>query len=76
MPTIKQDHVNELYGDITGIIKNKNSHLYSINIIKGYHNCEELHQKPEAFISIMLNFLCRKFSSENSQIPDYKLFKA
>ena len=31
VPTIKQDHVNELYAYIAGIVKNKNSHLYRIN---------------------------------------------
>jgi hypothetical protein len=31
--TIKQDHVNELYAYITGIIKYKNSHLYRIGRI-------------------------------------------
>jgi REP element-mobilizing transposase RayT len=31
LPTIKQDNVNQLYSYITGIIKNKNSHLYRIN---------------------------------------------
>ncbi len=31
VPTIKQDHVNELYAYIAGSVKNKNSHLYRIN---------------------------------------------
>jgi putative transposase len=31
MLTIKQDHTDQLYAFITGIIKNKNSHLYRIN---------------------------------------------
>ena len=34
--TIKQDHVNELYAYITGIIKHKNSHLYRINGIEDH----------------------------------------
>jgi putative transposase len=34
--TIKQDHVNELYAYITGIIKHKNSHLYRINGIENH----------------------------------------
>jgi putative transposase len=31
LPTIEQDQVNQLYACITGIIKNKSSHLYRIN---------------------------------------------
>jgi REP element-mobilizing transposase RayT len=31
MPTITQDHSDQLYAYIGGIIKNKNSHLYRIN---------------------------------------------
>jgi len=30
LPTIRQDHVNDLYAYITGIIKHKKSHLYRI----------------------------------------------
>ena len=36
LPTIKQDHVNELYAYITGIIKHKNSHLYRINGVENH----------------------------------------
>lgn len=36
LPTIRQDHVNELYAYITGIIKNKNSHLYRINGVENH----------------------------------------
>ncbi len=31
MLTLKQDHTDQLYSYITGIIKTKNSHLYRIN---------------------------------------------
>jgi REP element-mobilizing transposase RayT len=31
MPTIQPDYAAQLYECITGIIKNKNSHLYRIN---------------------------------------------
>jgi putative transposase len=31
MLTIKQDHTDQLYAYITGLIKNKNGHLYRIN---------------------------------------------
>jgi len=36
LPTIKQDHVNELYAYITGIIKHKNSHLYRLNGVENH----------------------------------------
>jgi putative transposase len=36
LPTIKQNHVNELYAYITGIIKHKNSHLYRINGVENH----------------------------------------
>jgi len=42
--TIKQDHVNELYAYITGIIKHKNSHLYRINGIENHmHILTDMH---------------------------------
>ena len=44
MPTIKQDHANELYAYITGIIKNKNSHLYRINGVENHlHILTDMH---------------------------------
>ena len=44
LDTIKQDHVNELYAYITGIIKNKNSHLYRINGIENHvHILTDIH---------------------------------
>jgi putative transposase len=36
IPTIKQNHVNELYAYITGIIKHKQSHLYRINGVENH----------------------------------------
>ena len=36
LPTIRQDHVNDLYAYITGIIKHKNSHLYRINGVENH----------------------------------------
>ncbi|MEI6050893.1 MAG: transposase, partial [Bacteroidota bacterium] len=43
-PTIKQDNVDQLYAYITGIIKNKNSHLYRINGIENHlHIITDLH---------------------------------
>ena len=44
MPTIKQDHVNELYAYITGIVKNKNGHLYRINGVENHiHVLTDMH---------------------------------
>jgi len=43
-PTIKQDNVDQLYAYISGIIKNKNSHLYRINGIDNHlHIITDLH---------------------------------
>jgi len=43
-PTIKQDHVGQLYAYITGIIRNKNSHLYRINGVENHlHILTEIH---------------------------------
>jgi REP element-mobilizing transposase RayT len=36
IPTIRQDHVNDLYAYFTGIIKNKKSHLYRINGVENH----------------------------------------
>jgi REP element-mobilizing transposase RayT len=44
LPAIKQDHVNELYAYITGIVKHKNSHLYRINGIENHlHILTDMH---------------------------------
>ena len=44
MPTIKQDHVDELYAYITGFLKNKNCHLYRINGIEDHiHILTDIH---------------------------------
>jgi len=44
LPTIKQDHTDQLYAYITGIIKNKNSHLYRINGIENHlHILTDIH---------------------------------
>jgi putative transposase len=41
---IKQNHSDELYAYITGIIKNKNSHLYRINGIENHvHILTDIH---------------------------------
>jgi REP element-mobilizing transposase RayT len=44
LPTIRQEHVDQLYAYITGIIKNKNSHLYRINGVENHlHVLTDLH---------------------------------
>jgi putative transposase len=44
LPTIKQENVSQLYSYITGIIKNKNSHLYRINGVENHlHILTDLH---------------------------------
>jgi putative transposase len=44
LPTIKQDHVDHLYSYITGLIKNKDSHLYRINGVENHlHILTDLH---------------------------------
>jgi REP element-mobilizing transposase RayT len=43
-PTIKQEHVSQLYAYVTGIIKNKDSHLYRINGVENHiHILTDLH---------------------------------
>ncbi len=44
LPTIKQDQSDKLYAYITGIIKNKSSHLYRINGVENHlHILTDLH---------------------------------
>ena len=44
MPTIKQDHIDQLYEYVTGLIKNKNSHLYRINGVENHlHVLTDMH---------------------------------
>ena len=61
MPTIKQDHVNELYAYITGIIKNKNSHLYRINGVENH-----LHILTDMHPSIALADFMREVKASSS----------
>ena len=42
--TVNQDHADELYAYITGILKNKNSHLYRINGVADHlHLLTDMH---------------------------------
>jgi putative transposase len=44
LPTINQDNADQLYAYVSGIIKNKNSHLYRINGIENHiHILTDLH---------------------------------
>jgi REP element-mobilizing transposase RayT len=36
LPTISQEHVDQLYSYISGIVKNKNSHMYWINGVENH----------------------------------------
>jgi len=43
-PTLRRDNTDNLYAYITGIIKNKNSHLYRINGVENHlHILTDLH---------------------------------
>lgn len=43
-PVIKREHADQLYAYISGIIKNKNSHLYRINGVENHlHILTDLH---------------------------------
>jgi REP element-mobilizing transposase RayT len=68
--TIKQDHVNELYAYITGIIKHKNSHLYRINGIENH-----LHILTDMHPSIALADFLRDIKASSSfWMKNTKLF--
>jgi REP element-mobilizing transposase RayT len=44
LPTINQEHVDQLYSYISGIVKNKNSHLYWINGVENHvHILTDVH---------------------------------
>ena len=43
-PTINQDHVGQLYSYISGIVKNKNRHLYWVNGVENHiHILTDIH---------------------------------
>ena len=56
-PTLKRANADQLYAYITGIIKNKNSHLYRINGVENH-----LHILTDAHPSIAL--ACKKTFEE------------
>ena len=44
LPVINQDHVGQFYSYISGIVKNKNSHLYWINGVENhFHMLTDMH---------------------------------
>ena len=61
LPAIKRDHSDELYAYITGIIKNKDSHLYRIN---GTEN--HLHILTDVHPSIALADFVREIKVSSS----------
>ncbi|OFY58536.1 MAG: transposase [Bacteroidetes bacterium RBG_19FT_COMBO_42_10] len=61
LPTIKQDNVNHLYAYISGIIKNKNSHLYRINGVENH-----LHILTDVHPSIALAYFMREIKVSTS----------
>jgi putative transposase len=63
IPSIKQDNVDQLYAYISGIIKNKNSHLYRINGIENH-----LHLITDLHPSIALADFMREVKASSSKI--------
>ena len=61
LPVIKQDHVSQLYAYISGIIKNKNSHLYRINGVENH-----LHLLTDIHPSIALADFMREIKASSS----------
>jgi len=61
LPTIKQDNVNHIYAYISGIIKNKNSHLYRINGVE-----DHLHILTDEHPSIALAYFMREIKVSTS----------
>ena len=56
LPTINQDNAVQLYAYVSGIIKNKNSHLYRINGIENHiHILTDLHPSiaPADFMRVL-----------------------
>jgi REP element-mobilizing transposase RayT len=69
-PSISQDHTDQLYAYIGGIIKNKNSHLYQIN---GTEN--HLHIITDLHPSIALSDFMRELKVSTSMwMKDKSLF--
>jgi putative transposase len=72
LPTIKQENVSQLYSYITGIIKNKNSHLYRINGVENH-----LHILTDLHPSISLaDFMREVKASSSSWMKGNNLFPA
>jgi putative transposase len=81
--TLRQDYVSELYSYITGIIKNKNSHLYRINGVENHiHILTDIHPSlaPADFVrdikvstSIWIKD-CKKFPQFRGWSDGYGIF--
>jgi putative transposase len=61
LPTIKQDNTDQLFAYITGIIKNKNSHLHRINGVENH-----LHVLTDVHPSIALADFMREIKASTS----------
>ncbi len=69
-PTINQDHAEELYAYLTGIIRNKNGHLYRIN---GTEN--HLHILTDVHPSLALADFMRELKASSSKwMKESRLF--
>jgi putative transposase len=71
--TIKQDHSDQLYAYITGIIKNKNSHLYRINGVENHlHILTDIH--PSFALADFIRDIkaySSKWMKNSSLFPDF-----
>ncbi len=69
-PAINQDHAKELYAYITGIIRNKNGHLYRINGTE-----DHLHILTDVHPSIALADFMRELKASSSKwMKESRLF--
>ncbi|MCX6253256.1 MAG: transposase [Bacteroidia bacterium] len=69
LPTIKQDHVDQLYAYVSGIIKHKNSHLYRINGVENHLGKRHLKRSTGFFFwSLVLNLMRSFFRKYHIQL--------
>jgi putative transposase len=72
-PCLKQDPADQLYAYITGIIRNKNSHLYRINGVENHiHILSDLH--PSFALADFMRDIkasSSKWMKESGLFPDF-----
>jgi REP element-mobilizing transposase RayT len=72
-PALKHDHTDQLYAYITGIIRNKNSHLYRINGVENHiHIISDLH--PSIALADFLRDIkasSSKWMKDSGLFPDF-----